>query len=107
MGTHLVERYLPGIDRDGIAALVDRLEAASAELQTRGVAVRYVGSLFLPEEESCFCWLEASSATAVEELNRLADAPFARISSAVAFFDRLPGRPMLAGATESKGEPLR
>jgi hypothetical protein len=106
MGTHLVERYLPGIDRDGVAALVDRLDAASAELRRRGVAVSHVGSLFLPEEESCFCWLEAPSITAAEELNRLADAPFARISPAVAYFDRLPERPRLARPSVPEGERL-
>lgn len=106
MGTHLVERYLPGIDRAGLAAMVDRLVAASGELRAEGEDVRYFGSFFLPEEESCFCWLEATSATAVEELNRRAKAPFARISSAIAFFDRLPERPALAQPSVTKGEPL-
>lgn len=106
MGTHLVERYLPGISRHDLAAMVDRLLAATAELQAQGVDVRYVDSLFLPEEESCFCRLEAPSAAAVEEVNRLADAPYARISSAVAL-RAAAGAAVTRTPTTTKGEPTR
>jgi Protein of unknown function (DUF4242) len=84
MGIYLVERYLPDIGTDGLRALAERLETASAELRGTGVPVRYLGSLFLPDEESCFCRLEAPSAAAARSLNELAAAPYARISAAVA-----------------------
>jgi len=84
METYLVERYLPGIGRDGLRALTERLGAASADLRARGVAVNYLGSLYLPQEESCFCRFEASSANAAVHVNELAEAPFARISLALA-----------------------
>lgn len=85
MAVYLVERYLPGIDNAALRALFDRLDAAGAELRAGGSAVRYLGSLFLPDEESCFCRLEAPSAEAAVELNELARAPYARISEAVVF----------------------
>jgi Protein of unknown function (DUF4242) len=84
MGIYLVERYLPDIGHDGLRALAERLETASAQLRATGVPVRYLGSLFLPDEESCFCRLEAPSADAAISLNELAAAPYARISAAMA-----------------------
>jgi hypothetical protein len=84
MAVYLVERYLPGIDGDGLRALVERLEGAGAQLRAEGTPVHYLGSLFLPGEESCFCRLEAPSADAAARLNELAEVPYARISEAVA-----------------------
>ncbi len=78
--TYLVERYLPGIGREGLDALVERLEDASAQLRSEGLDVRYLGSFFLPEEESCFCRVEAASAELAVRLNEVAEAPYARIS---------------------------
>lgn len=83
MGTYLVERYLPGIGHVGLQALADRLKTASADLQADGIEVRYLGSLFLPEEESCFCRLEAPTTEEAKWLNERANAPYARISMAV------------------------
>lgn len=84
MAIYLVERYLPGIDAEGLRALVERLQDASAQLRADGAQVRYLGSLYLPGEESCFCRLEAPSAEAAARLNDLAGSPYARISEAVA-----------------------
>jgi Nickel responsive protein SCO4226-like len=84
MATYLVERYLPGIDADGLRALVERLRQASARLRADGTDVHYLGSLYLPDEESCFCRLDAPSAEAAARLNELASTPYARISEAVA-----------------------
>jgi hypothetical protein len=83
MGTYLVERYLPGIGQAGLLALADRLRTASADLRADGIEVRYLGSLFLPEEEACFCQLEAPTTEEVKWLNERANAPYARISTAV------------------------
>jgi Protein of unknown function (DUF4242) len=72
MPTYLVERYLPGRNRDWLEAALARLPK-----ETRGVA--YLGSLYVPSDESCFCRFEAADAESVREANELARVPFARI----------------------------
>ena len=74
MPIYLVERYLPGRDRDWLEVALSRLPKA------RGVA--YLGSLYVPSDESCFCRFEAADAESVREANDLARVPFARIVEA-------------------------
>ena len=75
MPTYLVERYLPGHDRDW-------LEAALARLPKEMGGVAYLGSLYVASDESCFCRFEAADAESVREANELARVPFARIVEA-------------------------
>jgi Protein of unknown function (DUF4242) len=75
MPTYLVERYLPGRDRDWLEAALARLPK-----ETNGVA--YLGSLYVPSDESCFCRFEAADRESVREANELARVPFARIVEA-------------------------
>jgi len=75
MPTYLVERYLPGRDRAW-------LEAALARLPKVGSGVTYLGSTYIPAEDSCFCRFEASDADDVRLANELARVPFSRISVA-------------------------
>jgi Protein of unknown function (DUF4242) len=72
MPTYLVERYLPGRDRNWLEAALSRLPKG-----TRGVS--YLGSLYVPGDESCFCRFAAADAESVREANELARVPFARI----------------------------
>jgi hypothetical protein len=81
---YLVERYLADVGRDELRALAARLKAASAVLRADGTPVRYLDSTFVPEEETCFCRFEAPSAEAAALVNRMAAAPYSRISAAVA-----------------------
>jgi hypothetical protein len=75
MTTYLVERYLPGRDRAW-------LEEALARLPLERDGVEYLGSLYIPEDESCLCRFEASDAEDVRLANELARVPFARITAA-------------------------
>ena len=75
MATYLVERYLPGRDRAWLEALLARLPKHHA-------AVAYLGSTYVPSDESCFCWFEAPDAESVRDVNELAGVPFARIVAA-------------------------
>jgi hypothetical protein len=79
MPTYLVERYLPGRDRAW-------LEAALARLPKDGRGVAYLGSTYVPSDESCFCRFEAADAEAVRFANELARVPFARISAATELY---------------------
>ena len=61
----IVERYIPGIDTDEVRKATVRLAAATAALAAQGFEVRYLGSSFIPAEESCFCRFESNSIEAV------------------------------------------
>ena len=76
MTTYLVERYLPGRDRAW-------LEKALARLPEGHHEVTYLGSIYVPSDESCFCTFEAREAEDVRLVNELAQVPFARITAAI------------------------
>lgn len=84
MGEFLVELYAA---RDGAAAVEHGSELgrrASEELTREGTPVRFLRSIFLPEDETCFHLYEAPSADAVRELARRAGLPLERVTEAVA-----------------------
>jgi hypothetical protein len=79
----LVERYLAPVAATSLAAASARLArlcAASAGTDTR---VRYLYSVYLSTEDTCFCLFRAPSAEAVRAVNRRADFVFDRIIDAV------------------------
>jgi Protein of unknown function (DUF4242) len=82
-GFYLVERYVPGATPADLAAAAARVAAAAAELSADGIRVRYLGSSFVPDEETCFCEFEAASSQAVEWANERAGVAFAQILPAV------------------------
>ena len=75
----MVERYLPGITPGQLDESSARLAAAARELATDGVGVRYLGSTFVPEEESCFSRFEGADGDAVRNVCERAGITFARI----------------------------
>jgi hypothetical protein len=76
---YMVERYLPGVTVCQLDDASARLAAAARELTARGVEVRYLGSTFIPEEESCFCRFEAADANDVRRACEQAGVALARI----------------------------
>jgi hypothetical protein len=89
MPTYLVERYLPGRDRAW-------LDAALARLRKDRGGIAYLGSTYVPEDDSCFCRFEAASAENVRDANEIAGVPFARIVAAEEIGIEQPG-PMEKG----------
>ena len=75
----MVERYLPGVTADQLDEASERLAVAAQELAGQGVQVQYLGSTFVPEEESCFCRFESANADDVRRACEQAGMPFARI----------------------------
>ena len=73
---YFVERYLPGRDRAW-------LEAALARIPRARNGVVYLGSTYVPSDDSCFSRFEAESADDVRDVNEIAGVPFARIVAAV------------------------
>ena len=56
-----------------------RLAQAADELTGAGEPIRYLGSTFVPVEESCFSRFEGASERAVKRLLEVAEVPYARI----------------------------
>jgi hypothetical protein len=75
---YIVERYLPGTTRAELRAAERRLTDAAATIRADGLPVVYLGSTFIPEEETCFARFEGVL-EGVERACRLADLEFARI----------------------------
>jgi Protein of unknown function (DUF4242) len=76
---YMVERYLPGVTPAELDEASTRLAAAADELSALGVGVRFLGSTFVPEEESCFCRFESPDADGVRRTCQHAGIAFARI----------------------------
>ena len=59
--TYLVEAYVSKSDANGPAGIADRAVLASKEMGREGTFVRYVRSIFIPQDETCFHIFEAES----------------------------------------------
>ena len=91
---YLLEMYLPDGDsagaRDDVGGgssgeppATARLRAAAEEMRREGADVRFLRSIFVPDDETCFFLFEASSGDVVAELSRRAGVTATRISQAV------------------------
>ena len=82
MPSFLVETYLP---RPGKARLrsAQRARAAARELAERGARIRFVRSMYVPDDEICFLVFDAISADAVEDTCTRAGLRFERVVEAV------------------------
>ncbi len=80
---YLVELFVPRTDALVVREGVRRVRLAAEDLARGGTAVRYLRSIFVPEDEICFLLFEAACAQDVRDAARSADLPFERISEAV------------------------
>ena len=83
MGVYLVDRDLPRITREGLAAVQQAEITASQQLTMVGLRVRYLRSVFIPGEARCMCLFEAEDEAAVAAVNQVAWLPFTRIVEAL------------------------
>lgn len=74
--------YLARNDADGLLRVAASARAGAEQLASEGADVRYIESLFVPDEETYFCLYEAGSADAVREVGRRAALPFDRVAEA-------------------------
>ena len=77
---HPVNRFLLELKADDngfadIQAMSDRSRAACAQMSAENLPVRFLRSLFVPEQGTCFLLFEAGSAPAVAEAARRAAVP--------------------------------
>ena len=84
MGGFLVELYVARSDGAGVERSAERARLAAEELSRGGTRVRYLRSIFVPEDETAFFLYEAASAEAVYEAAHRASLDFERITEAVA-----------------------
>jgi hypothetical protein len=83
MDSFLVELYVSRTDLAAFERDAESARRAAERLNRRGTPVRYLHSLFVPEDETCFLLYEAASAESVREATESAGLLFARISKAV------------------------
>jgi hypothetical protein len=79
MAVYLVERNLPGVSMEELAAAQKRAIQVGKELTAEGRQVRYIRSTFVPGENRCMCLFEATNPENVREANERAQIPFTRI----------------------------
>lgn len=84
MNSYLVERYLPELSAADVRTALERVQDACVELSATGKTIRYLGSIFLPAEEACFCRFDSERPETVAKANEQAQLPFARITSGLA-----------------------
>ncbi len=82
MAVYMVDRDLPGVTMDQLAAAQKAAIDTAKALTAEGTPVRYIRSTFVPGESHCMCLFEASSPEAVKALNDQAKIPYTRVVEA-------------------------
>jgi hypothetical protein len=80
---YLLELYVAQADAQAVAGDALRVRRASEERTRQGTHVRYLRSIFVPDDETCLMIFEAASAEAVRDVARLADLSFDHVSLAI------------------------
>jgi hypothetical protein len=89
MTEFLVEFYLARTEAAALDRCVRRARLAAEEQARQGMPVRYLRSMYLPEDETCFLLYEAESAEAARRAATLAALTFERVCEVVG--DTRPG----------------
>jgi len=79
---YMVEREMPGVTMEQLAAAQKKAIQTGKELTAEGRQVRYIRSMFVPGECRCMCLFEAPNPENVKEANNRAQIPFTRIVEA-------------------------
>ena len=83
MPIYMVERDLPGIEMDQLAAAQQAAIKTSNEFTANGKDVRYIRTTFVPGEAHCMCLFEAANPEVVKEVNDAASIPYTRVVEAL------------------------
>ncbi|HEV2039908.1 MAG TPA: DUF4242 domain-containing protein [Casimicrobiaceae bacterium] len=82
MAVYMVERSLPGVTMEQLAAAQKAAIEAGKRLTAAGKPVRYIRSTFVPQESHCMCLFEAPNPELVKQLNDEAKIPYTRVIEA-------------------------
>jgi hypothetical protein len=83
MPTYLVEVYMPRLRGPEAEASGRRACEAAEALAREGVPIRYIRTMFVQDDETCFHLFEAPGPAAVEEVSQRAALGCARIVGAI------------------------
>jgi len=83
MPANMVERDLPGIEMEQLAAAQKAAIETSDRFTADGKPVRYIRTTFVPGEAHCMCLFEAGNPELVKEVNEKAQIPFTRVVEAL------------------------
>lgn len=83
MAAFLVEGYLSSATTEQLAVDSVRTSRVAAELTAAGLPVAYLGTVFLPPDQSCLALFEATAPEHVLEACRRANIPCDRVTSAL------------------------
>lgn len=83
MPVYMVERNLPGVQMNQLAAAQQAAIQTSQQFTADGKNVRYIRTTFIPGEAHCMCLFEAVNQELVKEVNEAAQIPFTRILEAL------------------------
>ena len=83
MPVYMVERNLPGVQMNQLAAAQKAAIETSNQFSAGGQVVRYIRTTFVPGEDHCMCLFEAANPEVVKEVNEAAQIPFTRIVEAL------------------------
>jgi uncharacterized protein DUF4242 len=83
MPVYIVERSLPGITVEQLSAAQKAAIQKGQEFTAEGKDVRYIRSIFVPDEAKCMCLFEAPNSELVKEVNEAAQIPFTGIKEAL------------------------
>ena len=75
MPNYIVERHLPGFDKEKLAAAASLAKMSTGKMTSEGTPVRYLRSFVEPGEDKCYCLFEAMSADVVQRANDEAGLP--------------------------------
>lgn len=82
MAVYMVDRNLPGITMEQLAAAQQAAIETGERLTAAGKPVRYIRSTFVPSEAHCMCLFEAPNPEVVKQLNDEAKIPYTRVLEA-------------------------
>lgn len=83
MREFVAEQYIPGTDKAAAKRGASLVRIAAEQLASEGTPVEFVGSIFLPEDETCLSFYRADSIEAVREVAARAALSFDRVTAAV------------------------
>ena len=83
MAEFLVELYVSQNDATAAEQGAERARLAAEELTREGTEIRFLRSIFVPADETCFFLYRAASAAAVREAGLRAALAFERVAEAI------------------------
>jgi Protein of unknown function (DUF4242) len=83
MTEYLLELYVAKADALAVERGAMRVRRAAEEHTREGTPVRYLRSIFVPDDETCFLIFEAASADAVRAVAQRAALSFEHVAAAI------------------------